>query len=111
MFDIKSRQPISSLRKTVRINGSWQDHHIVTSLVAAFTDGYSPRVEGKAPVEQLTGGCEGVRATRHLSQCGRSWFRWIFRISARETPERVAHQKSQVTNGPLTKIENIVPVI
>lgn len=85
---------------------------IVTSLLAAFTAGYSTYAGGKATVEHFT-----RAAAKELSQRGIS----VNNIGpgpmdtpffyGQETPERVAYHKSNGMGNQLTMIEDIVPIV
>lgn len=85
---------------------------IVTSLLAAFTDGYSTYAGGKATVEHFTRAAAKEFGPRGISvtAVGPGPMDTPFFYSE-ETPERVAYHKSQAMNGDLTKIEDIVPII
>jgi NAD(P)-dependent dehydrogenase (short-subunit alcohol dehydrogenase family) len=85
---------------------------IVTSLLAAFTDGYSTYAGGKAPVEHFTRAAAKEFARRGISvtAVGPGPMDTPF-FYGEETPERVAYHKSQAMNGDLTKIEDIVPIV
>ncbi|UGU17492.1 SDR family oxidoreductase [Sinomicrobium kalidii] len=85
---------------------------IVTSLLAAFTDGYSTYAGGKAPVEHFTRaaakefGPKGISVTA----IGPGPMDTPF-FYGQETPERVEFHKSQAMNGFLTVIDDIVPIV
>lgn len=85
---------------------------VVTSLLAAFTDGYSTYAGGKAPVEHFTRAAAKEFGSRGISvtAVGPGPMDTPF-FYGQETPERVAFHKSQALNGELTKIEDIVPII
>jgi NAD(P)-dependent dehydrogenase (short-subunit alcohol dehydrogenase family) len=85
---------------------------IVTSLLAAFTDGYSTYAGGKAPVEHFTRAAAKEFGRRGISvtAVGPGPMDTPF-FYGEETPERVAYHKSQAMNGDLTKIEDIVPIV
>ncbi|MCO5050741.1 MAG: SDR family oxidoreductase [Verrucomicrobiae bacterium] len=85
---------------------------IVTSLLAAFTDGYSTYAGGKAPVEHFTRAAAKEFAKRGISvtAVGPGPMDTPF-FYGQETPERVAYHKSQSLNGDLTKIEDIAPIV
>lgn len=85
---------------------------LVTSLLAAFTDGYSTYAGGKAPVEDFTRAAAKEFAPRRISvtAIGPGPMDTPF-FYGQETPERVAFHKSQAMGNELTKIENIVPII
>ncbi|MCC7125574.1 MAG: SDR family oxidoreductase [Acidobacteria bacterium] len=85
---------------------------VVTSLLAAFTDGYSTYAGGKAPVEDFTRAAAKEFAPRRISvtAIGPGPMDTPF-FYGQETPERVAYHKSQAMGNDLTKIEDIVPII
>jgi NAD(P)-dependent dehydrogenase (short-subunit alcohol dehydrogenase family) len=85
---------------------------LVTSLLAAFTDGYSTYAGGKAPVEDFTRAAAKEFAPRRISvtAIGPGPMDTPF-FYGQETPERVAYHKSQAMGNELTKIEDIVPII
>ncbi|RSM56307.1 short chain dehydrogenase [Amycolatopsis sp. WAC 01376] len=83
-----------------------------TSLLAAFTDGYSTYAGGKAPLEHFTRAAAKEFADRGISvnvvAPGPMDTPFFY---PQETPERVEFHKSQAMGGRLTKIEDIVPII
>lgn len=85
---------------------------IVTSLLAAFTDGYATYAGGKATVEHFTRAAAKEFAARGISvnsiAPGPMDTPFFY---GQETPERVAFHKSQALGGNLTKIEDIVPIV
>lgn len=85
---------------------------IVTSLLAAFTDGYATYAGGKSPVEHFTRAAAKEFAPRGISvnALGPGPMDTPF-FYGQETPERVAFHKSQGMGGQLTKIEDIVPIV
>lgn len=85
---------------------------IVTSLLAAFTDGYSTYAGGKAPVEDFTRAAAKEFAPRRISvnALGPGPMETPF-FYGQETPERVAYHKSQAMGNQLTRIEYIVPIL
>ncbi|MGN6107297.1 MAG: SDR family oxidoreductase [Kofleriaceae bacterium] len=85
---------------------------IVTSLLAAFTDGYATYAGGKAPVEHFTRAAAKELAARRISvtALGPGPMDTPF-FYGQETPERVAYHKSQTLAGQLTQIEDIVPIV
>lgn len=85
---------------------------IVTSLLAAFTDGYSTYAGGKAPVEHFARAAAKEFAARGISvnNIGPGPMDTPF-FYGQETPERVAYHKSQALGGQLTQIEDIVPLV
>jgi len=85
---------------------------IVTSLLAAFTDGYSTYAGGKATVEHFTRAAAKEFSPRGISvnNIGPGPMDTPF-FYDQETPERVAYHKSQALGNDLTKIEDIVPIV
>jgi len=85
---------------------------IVTSLLAAFTDGYSTYAGGKAPVEHFTRAAAKEFAPRRISvtALGPGPMDTPF-FYGQETPERVEFHKSQALKGQLTQIEDVVPIV
>lgn len=96
----------------IHLNANGKIITIVSSLLAAFTDGYSTYAGGKAPVEHFT-----RAAAKEFAACGIS----VNNIApgpmdtpffyGQETPERVAFHKSQAMGNQLTQIEDIVPIV
>ncbi|MFJ3957185.1 SDR family oxidoreductase [Arthrobacter sp. NPDC090010] len=85
---------------------------IVTSLLAAFTDGYSTYAGGKSPVEHFTRAAAKEFAPRGISVTavapGPMDTPFFY---GQETPERVAFHKSQAMGNQLTQIEDIAPIV
>jgi len=83
-----------------------------TSLLAAFTDGYSTYAGGKAPLEHFTRAAAKEFADRGISvntvAPGPMDTPFFY---PQETPERVEFHKSQALGNQLTQIEDIVPII
>ena len=85
---------------------------IVTSLLAAFTDGYSTYAGGKAPVEHFTRTAAKEFSGRGISvnNIGPGPMDTPF-FYGEETPERVAFHKSQAMGNQLTDINDIAPIV
>lgn len=85
---------------------------IVTSLLAAYTDGYSTYAGGKSPVEHFNRAASKEFADRGISvnAIGPGPMDTPF-FYPQETPERVEFHKSQAMGGQLTKIEDIAPIV
>lgn len=85
---------------------------IVTSLLGAFTDGYSTYAGGKSPVEHFTRAAAKEFAGRGISVSavapGPMDTPFFY---GQETPERVEFHKSQGMGNQLTKIEDIAPIV
>jgi NAD(P)-dependent dehydrogenase (short-subunit alcohol dehydrogenase family) len=85
---------------------------IVTSLLGAFTDGYSTYAGGKSPVEHFTRAAAKEFAGRGISVTaiapGPMDTPFFY---GQETPERVEFHKSQGMGNQLTKIEDIAPIV
>ncbi|MFJ8627966.1 SDR family oxidoreductase [Kitasatospora sp. NPDC093550] len=95
-----------------RLNDGGKVITIVTSLLAAFTDGYSTYAGAKAPVEHYTRAAAKEFAARGISvntiAPGPMDTPFFY---GQETPERVAFHKSQAMGGRLTAIEDIAPIV
>lgn len=85
---------------------------IVTSLLAAFTDGYSTYAGGKSPVEHFTRAAAKEFSDRGISvtAVGPGPMDTPF-FYGQETPERVDFHRSQAMGNQLTKIEDIAPIV
>lgn len=85
---------------------------IVTSLLAAFTDGYSTYAGGKATVEHFTRAAAKEFSNRGISvnNIGPGPMDTPF-FYGEETPERVAFHKSQAMGNQLTDIKDIAPIV
>ena len=95
-----------------RLNDGGKIISLGTSLLAAFTDGYSTYAGGKAPLEHFTRAAAKEFADRGISVnvVAPGPMDTPFFYPA-ETPETVAYHKFQSMNGDLTKIEDIVPIV
>ena len=95
-----------------RLNDNGSIITIVTSLLAAFTDGYSTYAGGKAPVEHFSRAAAKEFASRGISvtSVGPGPMDTPF-FYGEETPERVAFHKSQAMGNQLTMIEDIAPIV
>lgn len=113
MFDINAKAAYFFLQEAgKRLNDGGKVVTIVTSLLAAFTDGYSTYAGAKSPVEHFTRAAAKEFAARGIS---------VNNIAPgpmdtpffypQETPERVEFHKSQAMGGRLTKIEDIAPLV
>jgi len=96
----------------INLNDGGKIITLVTSLLAAFTDGYSTYAGGKAPVEHFTRAAAKEFAGRGISvtAVGPGPMDTPF-FYGQETPERVEFHKSQALGGQLTQIEDIVPIV
>lgn len=96
----------------LQLNDNGRIITIVTSLLAAFTDGYSTYAGGKAPVEHFTRAAAKEFAARGISvnSIGPGPMDTPF-FYGQETPERVGYHKSQAIGGRLTRIEDIAPIV
>lgn len=113
MFDINAKAAYFFIKEAGKnLNDNGKIITIVTSLLAAFTDGYSTYAGGKAPVEDFTRAAAKEFASRGISvtAIGPGPMDTPF-FYGQETPERVAYHKSQSLNGELTKIEDIEPIV
>ena len=113
MFDINAKAAYFFIKEAGKnLNDNGKIITIVTSLLAAFTDGYSTYAGGKAPVEHFTRAAAKEFGPRGISvtAVGPGPMDTPF-FYGQETPERVTYHKSQAMNGGLTRIEDIVPII
>ncbi len=113
MFDINAKAAYFFIKEAGKnLNDNGKIITIVTSLLAAFTDGYSTYAGAKAPVEHFTRAAAKEFGSRGISvtTVGPGPMDTPF-FYGQETPERVAYHKSQAMNGDLTRIEDIVPIV
>lgn len=113
MFDINAKAAYFFIKEAgIHLNDGGKIITIVTSLLAAFTDGYSTYAGGKAPVEDFTRAAAKEFGRRGISvtAIGPGPMDTPF-FYGQETPERVAYHKSQAMNGDLAKIEDIAPIV
>ncbi len=97
MFDINAKAAYFFLQQAgKRLNDNGTIISIVTSLLAAYTDGYSTYAGGKAPVEHFTRAASKEFADRGISvnSIGPGPMDTPF-FYPQETPERVEFHKSQ----------------
>ena len=96
----------------IHLNDNGKLISIVTSLQAAFTDGYSTYAGGKATLEHFTRAAAKEFSPRGISvnNIGPGPMDTPF-FYGQETSERVAYHKSQALGNDLTKIEDIVPIV
>ncbi|WHU48814.1 SDR family oxidoreductase [Gordonia sp. L191] len=113
MFDINAKSAFFFLAESgKRLSDNGSVVTIVTSLLAAFTDGYSTYAGSKSPVEHFTRAAAKEFAERGIS---------VNNIAPgpmdtpffypQETPERVEFHKSQAMGGRLTEISDIAPIV
>ncbi|GAA2097104.1 SDR family oxidoreductase [Streptomyces albiaxialis] len=113
MFGVNAKAAYFFLQEAGRrINDHGRIISLGTSLLAAFTDGYSTYAGGKAPLEHFTRAAAKEFADRHISvnlvAPGPMDTPFFY---PQETPERVEFHKSQALGNQLTQIEDIVPVV
>ncbi|MET8472317.1 SDR family oxidoreductase [Streptomyces sp. NPDC006422] len=113
MFGINAKAAYFFLQEAGRrLNDHGRIISLGTSLLAAFTDGYSTYAGGKAPLEHFTRAAAKEFADRSISvnvvAPGPMDTPFFY---PQETPERVEFHKSQAMGGRLTHIEDIVPLI
>jgi NAD(P)-dependent dehydrogenase (short-subunit alcohol dehydrogenase family) len=113
MADVNAKSAYFFIKEAGRnLNDGGKVVTIVTSLLAAFTDGYSTYAGGKAPVEHFTRAAAKEFAARGISVTavapGPMDTPFFY---GQETPERVEYHKSQALGGQLTKIEDIAPIV
>lgn len=113
MFDINSKAAFFFIQEAGRrLNDGGKIVSIVTSLLAAYTDGYSTYAGGKSPVEHFTRAASKEFADRNISvnNVGPGPMDTPF-FYPQETPERVEFHKSQAMGDRLTTIEDIAPIV
>ncbi|WGX95878.1 SDR family oxidoreductase [Nocardioides sp. L-11A] len=113
MLDVNAKSAYFFLREAGRqLADNGKVITIVTSLLAAFTDGYSTYAGGKSPVEHFTRAAAKEFAARGISvnsiAPGPMDTPFFY---GQETPERVAFHKSQAMGNQLTQIEDIAPIV
>lgn len=113
MFAINSKAAYFFLQEAGRrLNDNGKIISLVTSLLAAFTDGYSTYAGAKAPLEHFTRAAAKEFAERGISvnnvAPGPMDTPFFY---PQETPERVEFHKSQAMGNQLTQIEDIVPLV
>ena len=113
MFDVNAKSAYFFIKEAGKhLNDNGKIISIVTSLLAAFTDGYSTYAGGKSPVEHFTRAAAKEFASRGISVTsiapGPMDTPFFY---GQETPERVAYHKSNAIGNQLTKIEDIVPIV
>ena len=113
MFDVNAKAAFFFIKEAAKqLNDGGRIVTIVTSLLAAFTDGYSTYAGAKAPVEHFTRAAAKELAGRKISvnniAPGPMDTPFFY---GQETPERVAFHKSQAMGDDLTKIEQIAPIV
>ncbi|MEE4376697.1 MAG: SDR family oxidoreductase [Candidatus Competibacteraceae bacterium] len=113
MFAVNAKSAYFFMKEAgLHLNDNGKVITIVTSLLAAFTDGYSSYAGGKAPVEDFTRAAAKEFAARGISvnNIGPGPMDTPF-FYGQETPERVGFHKSQAMGNQLTHIEDIVPIV
>lgn len=113
MFDVNSKAAYFFIQEAGRrLADGGKIITIVTSLLGAFTDGYSTYAGGKSPVEHFTRAAAKEFADRQISVTavapGPMDTPFFY---GQETPERVVFHKSQAMGNQLTKIEDIAPIV
>lgn len=113
MFDVNSKAAYFFIKEAgTHLADGGKVITIVTSLLAAFTDGYSTYAGGKSPVEHFTRAAAKEFAERGISVTaiapGPMDTPFFY---GQETPERVEFHKSQAMGNQLTKIEDIAPIV
>jgi len=113
MFDVNAKSAYFFMKEAgLHLNDNGKIITIVTSLLAAFTDGYSTYAGGKSPVEHFTRAAAKEFAERGISvnNIGPGPMDTPF-FYGEETPERVEFHKSQAMGNQLTQVEDIVPIV
>lgn len=113
MFGINAKAAYFFIQEAGRrLNDNGTIISLGTSLLAAFTDGYSTYAGGKAPLEHFTRAAAKEFADRGISvntvAPGPMDTPFFY---PQETPERVEFHKSQALGTQLTHIEDIAPII
>ncbi|TWH10108.1 NAD(P)-dependent dehydrogenase (short-subunit alcohol dehydrogenase family) [Rhodococcus rhodochrous J45] len=113
MFDVNAKSAYFFIKEAgTHLREGGRIITIVTSLLAAFTDGYSTYAGGKSPVEHFTRAAAKEFADRSITvnavAPGPMDTPFFY---PQETSERVEFHKSQAIGGRLTHIEDIVPLI
>ncbi|WP_026820850.1 SDR family oxidoreductase [Arthrobacter castelli] len=113
MFDINSKAAYFFIKEAGKhVADGGKIITLVTSLQAAFTDGYSTYAGGKSPVEHFTRAAAKEFAERGISVTalapGPMDTPFFY---PQETPERVEFHKSQAMGNQLTQIEDIAPIV
>lgn len=112
MFGINSKAAYFFLQQAGRrLNDNGSITTIVTSLLAAYTDGYSTYAGSKSPVEHFTRAASkefGVRGI-NVNNIAPGPMDTPF-FYPEETPERVEFHKSQAMDNRLTDIADIAPL-
>lgn len=113
MFDINAKAAYFFLQQAgSRLADGGSVTTIVTSLLAAFTDGYSTYAGAKSPVEHFTRAAAKEFSARgvNVNNVGPGPMDTPF-FYGQETPERVAFHKSQAMGNRLTEIGDIAPLV
>lgn len=113
MFDINAKAAYFFIKEAgLHLRDGGRIITIATSLLAAFTDGYSTYAGGKSPVEHFTRAAAKEFAGRGISVTavapGPMDTPFFY---AQETPERVEFLRSQAMGDRLTTIEDISPIV
>ncbi len=113
MFDINSKAAYFFIKEAGKhLTDGGKIITIVTSLLAAFTDGYSTYAGGKSPVEHFTRAAAKEFADRGISVTaiapGPMDTPFFY---GQETPERVEFHQSQAMGNQLTQIADIAPIV
>lgn len=113
MFDINAKAAYFFIKEAGNhLNDHGKIITIVTSLLAAFTDGYSTYAGAKSPVEHFTHAAAKEYASRGISVTtvapGPMDTPFFY---GQETPERVEFHKSQAMGNQLTQIDDISPIV
>ncbi|WP_067823462.1 SDR family oxidoreductase [Nocardia inohanensis] len=113
MFDINAKAAYFFIQEAgKRLNDNGRIVTLVTSLLAAFTDGYSTYAGAKSPVEHFTRAAAKEFGDRGISvnSVAPGPMDTAF-FYPQETPERVEFHKSQAMGNQLTRIEDIAPLV
>ena len=112
MFDVNAKAAYFFIQEAGRrLNDGGSLTTIVTSLLAAYTDGYSTYAGGKAPVEHFVRAASkefGVRGI-NVNNIAPGPMNTPF-FYPQETPERAEFHASQAMGDRLTEISDIAPL-
>ncbi|MFI1918094.1 SDR family oxidoreductase [Nocardia sp. NPDC020380] len=113
MFDINAKAAYFFLKEAgKRLEDGGRIVTIVTSLLAAFTDGYSTYAGSKSPVEHFTRAAAKEFAARGISvnnvAPGPMDTPFFY---PQETPDRAQFHASQAMGNRLTRIQDIAPLV
>ncbi|OJZ68509.1 SDR family oxidoreductase [Mycolicibacterium diernhoferi] len=113
MFDVNAKAAFFFIQQAGRkLADGGSVITIVTSLLAAFTDGYATYAGAKSPVEHFTRAAAKEFAARdiNVNNVAPGPMDTPF-FYGQETPERVTFHRSQAMGNRLTMVEDIAPLV